>query len=187
MEIEKTCFTTFPVLHTPRLTLRKILLEDAERIFEMRANWRNNQFMLRPDMQDYAKAEDLVKAVDDGYNDQKMMAWAGLLRDEKTIVGTCGFNRIDHQNLRAEIGGELYIEYWGKHIALEAVQAIIDYGFNGMKLHSIEAKINPGNRGAIHLVEQLGFLREAYFKEYGYYEGSFHDLAIYSKLNPKQQ
>jgi len=53
-----------------------------------------------------------------------------------------------------------------------------------MQLNSIEAKVNPANRGAIYLLEELGFIREGYFRNYGFYNNSFHDLAIYSKLNP---
>lgn len=182
MKLNLSCYEDFPVLKTERLTLRKIEPQDAERIFEMRSNTRTNQFIFRPNMKDVEKASELIELVEEGYLKQQNLAWAGLLRDQKKIIGTCGFNSIDHQNLRAEIGGELFIDFWGKHIAFEAVKAIIDYGFEKMLLNSIEAKVNPSNRGAIYLLEQLGFVREAYFREYGYRNGAFQDLAVYSKL-----
>lgn len=183
-EFNSNCFSTFPILRTDRLTLRKIQPDDADRIFEMRQNSRNNEFLFRPNMEIVDSAKELIQQVETGYQEGNKIAWAGLLRDEKTIIGTCGFNHIDAQNMRAEIGGELFIDYWGKHLAFEAVEAIINYGFQGMNLHTIEAKVNPGNRGSIFLLEKLGFEREGYFKGYGYYQGEFLDLAVYGALNP---
>lgn len=182
-QLNLTCFQNFPTLKTNRLTLRSIQPEDAQRIFQMRSNSRTNEFILRPNMENAANADELVTRVQEGYNNQQVLAWAGLLRDQQEIIGTCGFNSINHQNMRAEIGGELFVDYWGKHLAIEAVTEIIRYGFEGMNLHTIEAKVNPGNRGALFLLEQLGFEREAYFKDYGYYNGEFHDLAVYTKFN----
>ena len=68
----------------------------------------------------------------------------------------------------------------------EALCAIIEYGFNQMKLHSIEANINPDNIASQQLLEKAGFVREAYFRENYYFGGRFIDSAIYSLLNDKQ-
>jgi ribosomal-protein-alanine N-acetyltransferase len=183
MELNLNCFEHFPVLQTKRISLRRIILQDAERIFEMRKNSRNNEFILRPNMEHLENAKELINNVESGYKKREKIAWAGILRDHKEIIGTCGFNHVDHQNLRAEIGGELFINYWGKNIALEVANEIISFGFLGMQLNSIEAKVNPANRSAIYLLERLGFNREGYFKKHGFYNNSFHDLAVYSKLN----
>lgn len=86
--------------------------------------------------------------------------------------------------MRAEIGGELSVNYWGKNIALEAVSAIVQFGFDTLGLHTIEAKVSPDNRGAIYLLEQIGFVKEAHFKDRIYFGETFHDLAIYSMLRP---
>jgi ribosomal-protein-alanine N-acetyltransferase len=65
----------------------------------------------------------------------------------------------------------------------EALIKVIDYGFNEMKLHSIEAHINPENAASAAILEATGFVREAYFKEDFFYKGEFSDTAIYSKLH----
>jgi len=51
-----------------------------------------------------------------------------------------------------------------------------------MNLHSIEANINPGNQASAMLLESTGFVKEAYFKEDYFFNGSFHDTIIYSRL-----
>jgi ribosomal-protein-alanine N-acetyltransferase len=78
----------------------------------------------------------------------------------------------------------LHPDFWRKGIMKEAVLAAIDYGFNTMKLHSIEAHINPANAASAAVLEATGFVREAYFKEDFYYKGKFTDSAIYSLLTP---
>ena len=175
--------TPFPVLKTSRLTLRDIRLQDAKAIFKMRSNKAVNRFIARPGMDDPKNAETLVKSTIEAYEKGLAIGWAGILRENDEIIGTCGFNKIDKQNKRAEIGGELATEYWGKNIALEAVEAIVNYGFSKMGLHRIEAFVDPKNKGAIALMEALGFEHEALFRDKILFEGKYLDMAVYARLN----
>jgi ribosomal-protein-alanine N-acetyltransferase len=127
-------------------------------------------------------AQELVNRSRHAYQNRQAIGWSGVLRDRPEIIGTCGFNYIDFDNLRAEIGGELDLRYWGKKLAIEAVVAIIRFGFEIMTLHTIEAKVAPGNRSAIFLLEQLGFKKEAHFTDRVYFKGLFSDMAVYTLL-----
>ena len=69
----------------------------------------------------------------------------------------------------------------------EAMDAVLEYGFKEMKLHSIEANVDPGNQPSIKLLEKKGFIKEAHFKENMFFNGSFLDSAIYSLLNPYEK
>jgi ribosomal-protein-alanine N-acetyltransferase len=182
MELKTDCFLEFPVLQTGRITLRDIRPEDAMAIFRMRANGRVNRFISRPDMQDPKSAQELAERTIQAWKNKQAIGWAGVLRGSGEIIGTCGFNSIDYYNLRAEIGGELDVNYWGKKIAVEAVEAIVRYGMEQMNLHSIEAKVSPENRGAIALMEYLGFKKEAHFKDRVYFNGVFSDMAVYTLI-----
>ena len=186
MEVNKRVFQHFPVLHTERLTLRDIRLSDAPQILAMRASHRVNHFIARPPMTDLAQTRDLIEKTIKAYENQAAIGWAGILREREAIIGTCGFNQIDYANLRAEIGGELAVDYWGKNIALEAVQAIVRFGLEEMNLHTIEAKVSPGNRGAVFLLEHLGFRKEAHFRDRIYFEGTFSDMAVYTLLRGEE-
>lgn len=184
--MNNSVFSAFPVLHTKRLTLRDILLSDAEEIFHMRANDRVNQFIARPQMEEVTSAQALVERTRQAFAEQKAIGWAGLLRDQKKIIGTCGYNAIDWDNHRAEIGGEMTTAYWGKHLALEAMASITRFGLHHLGLHSIEAKILPSNRGAIYLLETLGFQQEAHFKDRIFFEGEFLDMAVFSLIKGRE-
>ncbi|MBP6649301.1 MAG: GNAT family N-acetyltransferase, partial [Bacteroidia bacterium] len=76
----------------------------------------------------------------------------------------------------------LHPDYQKQGIMAEALLKVLDYGFKTMKLHSVEANVNPENAGSINLLEKSGFVREAYFRENYYYDGKFLDSAIYSLL-----
>ncbi len=183
LQFNHSVFDSFPVLKTPRLTLRDIRIEDARQIFAMRANGRVNQFIARQAMQQQEAAETLVEKTINAYKQKTAIGWAGILRDNKEIIGTCGFNSIDIPNLHAEIGGELDINYWGKNIAMEAITAIINFGLQQMNLHTIEAKVSPMNRGAVFLLEQSGFVKEAHYKERICFENKFSDMVVYTLHN----
>ena len=47
----------------------------------------------------------------------------------------------------------------------EAMDVVLEYGFNKMKLHSIEAHVHPDNNASINLLQKKGFMKEAFFKE----------------------
>lgn len=185
--IPNDVFEKFPILKSDRLTMRDIRMEDAPAIFNMRANDRVNQFMPRPKMTELNASKILVEKTINAYKNKQAIGWAAILRDNKEIIGTCGFNTIEHQNRRAEIGGEMETKYWGKNIAIEAVCLIIQFGFEQLNLHTIEAKVSPENRGAIFLLGKLGFEKEAHFKDRGYFNGRFLDMAVYTLFSGKQK
>jgi [ribosomal protein S5]-alanine N-acetyltransferase len=183
MEINKNVFAQFPVLKTKRLILRDIGPADAEQIFRMRSSGRINRFIARTDMSDIRDAIALAEKTKQAYEQGQGIGWAGVLAGGTSIIGTCGFNRIDYSNLRAEIGGELVVDQWGRRLALEAVTAIVQFGMEVMNLHTIEARLSPGNKSAIHLLLHLGFEQEAHFKDYIYFGKKFSDMVVYTLIN----
>src|SRR6185295_19509224 len=98
------------------------------------------------------------------------------------IIGYIGYWRMKKEHYRAEIGYALHPAYWKKGIMKEAILAVLDYGFNTMQLHSVEANINADNNASAGILEATGFIKEAHFKEDFFFDGIFRDTIIYSKL-----
>ena len=65
----------------------------------------------------------------------------------------------------------------------EALQLVIDYGFNVMHLHRIEALIDPDNLGSRSVLEKGGFVFEGTLRDNEYYKGEYHTTASYAKLD----
>ena len=112
------------------------------------------------------------------------ITWAITLQDVPQLIGTIGYWKLDKENYRSEIGYMIQPEFQGKGLMQEAMTTVIGYGFSTMKLHSIEANVNPANEASIKLLERNKFVQEAYFKENYYYDGRFLDSVIYSLLAP---
>jgi ribosomal-protein-alanine N-acetyltransferase len=66
-------------------------------------------------------------------------------------------------------------------LAFEAVNAIVDIGLNSLNLQTIKAKVCPLNRGAIAILEKLGFVKDAHFKNRVYFNNVFSDMAVYTR------
>src|SRR5690606_13294869 len=135
----------------------------------------------------------LAKSVDDVFGhialiEEKIEAntginWAISLKENSDMIGIIGNFRIELENYRGEIGYMLLPEFTKQGIASEAVAAVIKYGFEEMKLHSIEAVIDPANTASGRVLEKNGFIKEAHLRENIFYEGKFLDTVIYSVLN----
>jgi [ribosomal protein S5]-alanine N-acetyltransferase len=55
-----------------------------------------------------------------------------------------------------EVGWHLKKSAWGKGYATEAGQAVLNYGFNVLKLPIIYAVVNPANTASIQVTQRLG-------------------------------
>jgi ribosomal-protein-alanine N-acetyltransferase len=179
-------FSPFPEITTTRLLLGPIQKADAKTILSLRSDEKAMQYIDKERTKTIAEAEALIKRITDDADNNEGITWRiSLKEDPGQLVGTIGFWRIIKQHHRAEIGYMLHPALWGKGLMNEAVRAIIDFGFNSMQLHSIEAHINPANAGSAAILEKMGFIREGYFKEDYYFRGKFGDSAVYSLLNKK--
>jgi ribosomal-protein-alanine N-acetyltransferase len=175
-------FIPFPTLCTDRLTLRRFTKNDASDLFRLRSNENVMQFIDRPRARSMKDALDLIQKINDSLIANEAITWAIALKSYSTVVGTIGFWRIVKEHYRAEIGYLLDPELQGKGFMQEAMQVVLDHGFRAMKLHSVEANVNPENISSIKLLERNHFVKEAHFKENYYYNGRFLDSVIYSRV-----
>lgn len=174
----------FPSLATERLNLRRMSSEDAEDIFFLRSDKEMLQFLDRDPARSVDEARHWIGTINKSIDDNQSVAWAIVLKNEPGLIGTITFWNIEKEHYRAEIGYALYTQFQGRGLMQEALTVVLDYGFNTMKLHSVEANVNPNNARSIRLLEKNGFAREAYHRENYYYNGHFLDSAIYSLINP---
>jgi [ribosomal protein S5]-alanine N-acetyltransferase len=63
-----------------------------------------------------------------------------------------------------------------------AVRAVIPFAFNTLRLHRLEAACIPTNTASIRLLENTGFVREGYAREYRCINGIWQDHLLYGRL-----
>jgi ribosomal-protein-alanine N-acetyltransferase len=173
---------TFPILETKRLVLRKVTKEDANSILKYLSD---EEVMKYYGLEPFKSINDVLDEISwyqSLQNNKTGIRWGITLKEQGIVIGSCGFhNKVSH-HFRTEIGFELSKEQWGKGIAHEAVEAIICYGYEHMKIQRIEALIEPPNISSQKLVEKLGFIREGLLRNYEFTNGKFDDLYMYSLL-----
>jgi ribosomal-protein-alanine N-acetyltransferase len=176
-------FHPFPIIKTERLLLRRITNEDINEVFELRSNPENMKYIPRPLLKNAEDTLKLIAMIEDKIITNIEINWAITLKDNPKLLGIIGFYRMQPENYRAEIGYILLPEFHGKGIISEAVNRLNRYGFDDLKLHSIEAVIDPENIASEKVLQKCGFVKEAHFKESQFYEGRFLDKVIYSLLD----
>lgn len=177
-------FDPFPILSTERLILRQITENDINDFFILRSDSRVMQYIDRPLAESTDDALKLIQLITDLLSNNEGITWGIVLKSDPRLIGTIGLWRIIKEHFRAEIGYLLHPDLQRKGIMQEAFVPILNYGFRTMKLHSIEATVNPENSASIKILEKNNFMREAYFKENYFYTGNFLDSAVYSLLTP---
>ena len=175
-------FLPFQNLETERLLLRRVNNNDASQIFVLRSNAETMQYVPRPLVANIEEALEHVRMINDKIESGEGINWAITLKDNPTLIGIIGHYRIKPEHYRAEIGYMLHPDFHGKGIVTEAIKAVVAYGFEKIKLHSIEAIIDPGNGASAAVLEKNGFVKEAHLKENECYNGKFLDTVIYSLL-----
>ena len=176
-------FSPFPNLETERLLLRRVDSDDIKEIFALRSNPETMKYIPRPLVKTDEDALEHIAMIDSKIDSNEGINWAITLKDNPKLIGVIGHYRIKPENYRAELGYMLLPEYHGKGIVSEAVKEAVKYGFQVMKLNSLEAIIDPDNYASAKVLEKNGFVKEAHLKEYEFFEGRFLDTVIYSILN----
>ena len=131
----------------------------------MRSDNQVLEFLDRDPAQSMNEALQWIQTIRQGVTNNEYIAWAISLKGDKTLIGTISFWNVKKEHYRSEIGYALHPGNQGKGLMQEAMVTVLDYGFKTMKLHSVEANVNPNYVASIKLLERNNFVREAYHKE----------------------
>ncbi len=175
-------FLPFPNLESDRLLLRQVSVNDAAEVFALRSNPETMKYIPRPLVTTVEEALEHVKLINSKIESGEGINWAITEKGNPKLLGIIGHYRIKWEHFRSEIGYMLLPEAQGKGIITEAIQLLIDYGFDEMKMHSLEAIIDPDNQASARVLEKNKFVKEAHLRENEFYDGKFLDTVIYSLL-----
>jgi ribosomal-protein-alanine N-acetyltransferase len=158
-------------------------LTDSNAIFRIFADDEVTVYYDDPNFTDVSQASDQIEAWENGFRNKRCIRWGIARKDDLIIIGSCGYYGFHTWHRRASIGYELARPFWRQGIMLEALSAIIAFGFQEMGLNRIEAVVMPENSSSIKLLEKLGFRNEGLLKEYeNWGDKGFTDLCMFSFL-----
>ena len=176
-------FSYFPKLETERLILRQLADTDAPAILE-EFNHPKVVEHLDPDppIVDLDSASAFISWTMEWFVAQHGWRWAVVLKSSQTVIGTAGFHRWSKSDRRCEIGYDYNYKYWGQGYATEVVRRMVQFGFEEMNLHRLEADCNEDNFGSARVLEKAGFTYEGLWRDRIWEKGKFVGLKQFSIL-----
>ncbi len=177
-------FTVMPRLETDRLVLRRIRSEaDLSTLYDLFADPEVARYTDTGPFESLAEAEEVMEWIDGIFANHLGMRWALALKtDEDEMIGTAGYNQWHRWNHSAEIGYDLMRDVWGRGLMVEALRAVLGFGFREMALNRVEADVTVGNEASVRVLERLGFHQEGLSRQRGYWKGGYHDLLLFGLL-----
>jgi [ribosomal protein S5]-alanine N-acetyltransferase len=149
----------FTNLETNRLALKNIDRSDRDFIFDEFQNDFINRYLYDAEpMSEISQADELI----DFYSMEEprmQHRWVLINKTTKTKLGTCGFHCWNPDKKEVEIGFDLLEQFNGKGYMHEAVEAIIKFARNEMKVQRINAIVSVDNMKCMALLERLRFVK----------------------------
>ena len=170
-------------IETERLFLRELMPSDKNGMFELDADTEVHRYLGNHPVQNIKEAEEAIAFIRQQYTDNGIGRWAIIEKATGDFVGWGGFKLVtsvinNHSNYH-DIGYRFIKRYWGKGYATESARAVVDYGFQQLKLQEIYAFADAGNKESRHVLEKIGLS----FVEKFSYEGVAHDWFQLTKAN----
>ena len=147
------------ILETERLILRTWTLDDAPRLFEICGDAEVMKYLgTGKPYKTVEQADEFLRWATEYQKENGFCRWAITLRENREIVGSCGFAR-PHGTEEIELGYLLAREFWGKGFATEAAAACLNHGFKKLEFREIIALTDLENIASHRVLEKIGFIQ----------------------------
>ncbi|AUH52573.1 GNAT family N-acetyltransferase [Chromobacterium sp. ATCC 53434] len=173
----------FPTLHTARLTLREITLDDAPALLDILGDADAMRWYGTDPLSTLQQARQLVDKFA-GWRELPAPGtrWGLALREGGPLIGSIGLFKWNPGWRSCALGYELARGGHGQGLMTEALRAALAWGFEQMALNRIEAQVHPDNLASLKLLERLDFKMEGRARQAGYWLGRHQDLINLSLL-----
>ena len=153
------------MIETKRLLLRPFCEEDEEIIYQI---YGDAEIMKHTPFDPLTRegAKKHLQKVLAGWQKEPVLDYelAIIVKETGEKIGRCHM-QIDEEMDTAMIGWMLLQKEWGKGYASEMTPALLDYSFDVLKVHRVNALCNPANEKSWRVLEKFGLRREACLRE----------------------
>lgn len=147
----------FPKIKTNRLLLRRLISSDWGTVSYLRSDKAINKFVQRPPAETKEKAIAFITKINKGIDNQDFLYWSIIENDSAKMIGTICLWNFSKDRKEAEVGYDLGLDFQGKGYMNEALNAIIEFGFNQLELQLISAYTHRENKSSKRLLERNNF------------------------------
>ena len=179
------------MIETERLFLRPFCAEDEEILYQIYGDAEIMEYTpFDPMTREGAKAH--LQMIIAGWQKDPVLDYelAIIVKETGEKIGRCHM-QVDEETGTAMIGWMMLKKEWGKGYATEMTEALLDYSFDVLKVHRVNALCNPKNEKSWKVLEKCGLRREAHFREKCRYtkngEHFWQDELQYAILSSERQ
>jgi len=169
------------ILETERLLFREIQPSDAGAMFEMDSDPAVHLYLGNNPVKHIDEIYPLIENLQWQYKEFGIARMAVILKETNEFLGWAGLKRernLPNRGIFIDLGYRFLKKHWGKGYGSEAAKALVDYGFNELKLERINAYADTGNEASRKILEKAGLRFIEIFMEDGVEE------AWYEMRNP---
>ncbi len=173
------------MLKTDRLTIRELNLLDVENIHILHSLPETDEFNTLGIPETITVTERLVNEWLIAQTQIPRNCYVFCIESTETsrFIGLVAIN-LGKDNFRtAEVWYKIHLDHWGKGYTTEALIKVLEFGFNDLKLHRIEAGCAVENIGSIKVLEKAGMIREGMKRKKLPIRGDWNDNYFYGILD----
>ncbi|MBP0723734.1 GNAT family N-acetyltransferase [Bacillus sp. RG28] len=174
-------FDQFPQLVSDDLVLKKIEVDNLEKLYEIYSNVRVFEYCGIIPKSNKETIKSMIGHFERDYNKKTRIKWGIFSNDVLVgIIEACDFNKkVD----MVTIGYFLAEAYWGKGIASKALKMVVEFLFEQVEVNRIQAEVMPTNEISKKVLLKNGFLKEGTLRQATLWSSKgIVDLEIYGRL-----
>jgi [ribosomal protein S5]-alanine N-acetyltransferase len=103
-----------------------------------------------------------------------------VLKDEEILIGACGINIAQPENIEAYLGYILNKSYWNQGYITEASRRVLRFAIQDLRIHRIFATCDPENGASARIMVKIGMKYEGHLREHKFTKGKWRDSLLYS-------
>lgn len=147
---------------TTRTTLRLIEVADLEVIHNLHTFPETDEYNALGIPQNIKETKSIIEPWIEAHlvNEIKNFTFAIISNLNGEFMGLFGLKVGNKKYKRAEVWYKIHPDYWSQGYATEALKAVINFAFDTLKLHRIEAGCAVDNVGSFKVLEKAGMIRE---------------------------
>jgi ribosomal-protein-alanine N-acetyltransferase len=174
-----------PTLTTERLTLRPFVADDAFDVERLAGKREIADTTLNiPHPYPHGGAAEWIRIQAPAWTDGSCATFAIVGKKTGALIGAISL-MIKRAHRRAELGYWIALDCWNQGYATEACRRILEFGFESLALHRIEARHFLRNPASGRVMEKLGMQKEGVERDWAIKWDRYETLAVYSVLEPE--
>lgn len=176
------------LFETKRLIIRELSLSDHQEWLRAFKSLKPRVNIFDEPFSNLAECEEegfrnLVTHFSRNAEEDKTYQFFAFLKEGKKLVGTSQCSLVQRFDIqRAFLGYSVLNNYWRNGYGYEIAKGTIEYAFQSLNLHRLEAEIHPENEASIKLSLKLGMCFEGVRRKCLLVDGVWQDQNVYSIL-----